>query len=251
MKMRKLYTLLVLWGVFLIAPALLVELGLFGRVDMQTNLSGAVAGLWVAGYLAQFGIFLWIMNIAGKQKIVWWFVASLLPWAIDWSLPVSPLFALLWVPLTIAVAVWIAFVNQREESLQKQGIHATGIVLEVLKPWMNVVINNVYIKRKVRLRIKREDGAPAYEGILNGLFMLGEIPSAGDRIPLVVDPARPQRFEYDKRTNATPSASAAAASGLRDSGGIADELGKLADLHDRGAISDSEFNAAKKRLLHL
>ena len=250
MKMRHLYTLLVVWCALLIAPAMLVELAVFGRIDMNSSIPGIVVLPWIVGYLAQLAVFIWIMNIVGKQKVLWWLLASLLPWAIDWTLPVSPLFALLWVPITIALAAWIALVAQRDESLQEQGIRATGVVLEVLKPLMNVVINNVYIKRKVRLRIEREDGVPAYEGILNGLFMLGEIPSVGDRIPLVVDPARPQRFEYDKETNSTqapptPSASANA----RGRGSIADDLAKLADLRDRGAITDSEFDAAKKKLL--
>src|ERR1700682_1665125 len=161
MKMRHLYTLLVVWCALLIAPAMLVELAVFGRIDMNSSIPGIVVLPWIVGYLAQLAVFIWIMNIVGKQKVLWWLLASLLPWAIDWTLPVSPLFALLWVPITIALAAWIALVAQRDESLQEQGIRATGVVLEVLKPLMNVVINNVYIKRKVRLRIEREDGVPA------------------------------------------------------------------------------------------
>ena len=169
MKMRRLYILLAAWCAALVAPGVLVELGMFGRIDMNTSITGSVALLWIVGYLVQFALFMWIMNIVDNQKVlstvIWWFVASLLPWGIDWTLPVSPLFALLWLPIVIAVAGWIAAVDQRDTSLQQHGIRATGVVLEVLKPAMNVVINNVYIKRKVRLRVEREDGAPAYEGI--------------------------------------------------------------------------------------
>jgi hypothetical protein len=124
---------------------------------------------------------------------------------------------------------------------------------------MNVVINNVYIRRRLRLRIQRQDGSPAYEGILKGLFMLGEIPSVGDRLALRIDPANPQHFDYDKDStaNAISHAASAAAS---DSGisaitsesrrqNLADELARLADLHKRGALTDSEFAAAKKKLL--
>ncbi|HEY6251879.1 MAG TPA: SHOCT domain-containing protein [Candidatus Angelobacter sp.] len=232
------------------APGLLVELGAFGRIDMNSAIPGTLALLWVVGYLLQFAVFMWIMNIVAEQKVLWWFVASLLPWAVDWTLPVSPLFFLLWFPITLAVAGWIVLVARRAESFQEHGIRATGVVLEVLKPWMNVVINNVYIKRKVRLRIEREDRTPAYEGVLNGLFMLGEIPSAGDRLPLLVDPTNPQRFEYDKGTDPEPAApvrSTAPPATVR--GNIADELAKLANLRDRGALTDSEFNAAKKKLL--
>lgn len=254
MKMRRLYILLAAWSVAVIAPGALVELGLFGRIDMNTSITGSLILLWIVGYLVQFGLFMWIMNIVDNQKVlstlIWWFVASLVPWGIDWTLPVSPLFVLLWLPIVIAIAGWIATVDQRDKSLQQHGIRATGVVLEVLKPGMNVVINNVYIKRKVRLRIEREDGAPAYEGILDGLFMLGEIPSVGDRIPLVVDPAKPQRFEYEQGTDATKAAQVVAvAPSTTSGGGIAEELEKLAKLRDRGAITSSEFEAAKRKLL--
>lgn len=250
MNMSRLKILLVVWCALMIAPALIIELGVFGRIDMQTNLTGGVIGLWIVGYLAQFGVFMWLMNIVKEQRILWWFPASLVPWAIDWTVPISPWFILLWLPITIAMAFWIYVVAQRAESLEEHGIRATGTVLEVLKPFMNVVINNVYIKRKVRLRIEREDGVPAYEGILNGLFMLGEIPSPGDRIHLLVDPANPQRFDYDKENKAMPTTRVhAAAAGATNRGNLADELDKLASLHARGVLTDSEFDAAKKKLL--
>lgn len=257
MNMRRVYVLLAAWCIFLIGPGMLVVSGVFGHFDRNSDISGLVIMAWVGGYLAQLMTFMWLMNIVGKQKILWWFVASLLPWGIDWTLPVSPLYALLWVPVTIAMAGWVALVAQRADALQQGGIRATGVVLEVLKPWMNVVINSVYIRRKVRLRIEREDGAPSYEGILKGLFMLGEIPSAGDRLPLIVDPKNPQRFEYQQGADTQPAApshytaapSHHAAASATPQGSFADELTKLADLHDRGALTDSEFDAAKKKLL--
>jgi hypothetical protein len=154
-----------------------------------------------------------------------------------------------------AVAVWIGRFSSRARALQQRGIRATGVVLEVFKPWMNVVINNVYIRRRLRLRIQRQDGTPAYEGILKGLFMLGEIPSVGDRLSLRVDPANPQHFDYDEASTATATAQAASAA-ASDSGDsrlsdsrLSDELARLADLHKRGALTDSEFAAAKKKLL--
>ncbi len=256
--MRKLYSLLTLWCVLLLAPGV-VEL--VARIDIRTSIPGYLAGLWIVGYLAQFGIFMWVMNLVGDQKVLWWFIASLLPWGVDWSVPVSPWFLLLCAAVAIAVAVWIGQSTQRAQSLQQRGIRATGVVLEVLKPWMNVVVNNVYIRRRLRLRIQRQDGSPAYEGILKGLFMLGEIPSVGDRLALRVDPANPQHFDYDEASTAnatSPAASAAAASDFGEGRlsaehlsheRLSDELARLADLRDRGTLTDSEFAAAKKKLL--
>jgi hypothetical protein len=252
MNTRRLYILLVAWCAFLLAPGVLVALGLFGRLDMRTNFPGGLALLWVLGYLAQFFTFMALMNVAHKQRIVWWFIASLLPWAVDWSQPVSPWFLLGGFVVTIAVALWIAHDAREESALIEHGVRATGVVLQVFKPLMNVVINNVYIKRKLRLRIEREDGVPAYEGILHGLFMLGEIPSVGDRLPLRVDPAKPQRFEID---DTDTSATAAAAANFHESratpshSDMAGQLERLARLRDRGALTASEFDAAKKKLL--
>ena len=253
--MRRLHLLLIAWCVLLLAPGLLE---IFWSIDIATSISGSLAAVWVVGYLAQFGVFMWIMNLVPEQKVLWWFIASLLPWGVDWSVPASPWLFLVGAALAIAVATWIGRFAQRTKSLQEQGVRATGVVLEVLKPRMNVVINNVYIRRRVRLRIQREDGTPAYEGILKGLFMLGEIPSVGDRLHLRVDPANPQHFDYDQA-----STSAAAATAPRSSaepfhsgqgdhsshGDLAAELARLADLRDRGALTDSEFAAAKKKLL--
>jgi hypothetical protein len=250
--MRKLYSVLTLWCVLLLAPGLFEALG-------NTTLNGVLAAVWVVGYLAQFSVFMWMMNLVPEQKVLWWFIASMLPWIIDWTVPSSAWLLLLWTAVAIAVAAGIGRFAQGAKSLQEQGIRATGTVLEVFKPWMNVVINNVYIRRKLRLRIQREDRTPAYEGILKGLFMLGEIPSVGDRLALRVDPANPQHFDYDKASTETAQAASATAAsdfGERRLSGeqlsherLSDELARLADLHKSGALTDSEFAAAKSKLL--
>lgn len=256
--MRKIYSVLTLWCVLLLAPGVYEALG-------NVTLNGTLAAIWVVGYLAQFFVFMWLLNLVPEQKILWWFIASLLPWIIDWTVPSSTWFLLLWAAVAIASAAWIASVSSRASALQQHGIRATGTVLEVFKPWMNVVVNNVYIRRRLRLSIQRQDGAPPYEGILKGLFMLGEIPSVGDRLSLRVDPANPQHFDYDQASSATTSATthtpahAASASAFESDisaitsessrQDLADELARLADLHKRGALTESEFAAAKKKLL--
>jgi len=258
--MSKINSLLIAWCVLLLAPGIFEA---FGNV----TLNGTLAAVWIVGYLVQFGVFMWIMNLVSEQKVLWWFVASLVPWGVDWTVPSSSWFLLLWAAVAIASAVWIGSVSNRASALQQRGIRATGTVLEVFKPWMNVVVNNVYIRRRLRLRIQRQDGAPPYEGIFKGLFMLGEIPSVGDRLNLRVDPANPQHFDYDKASTDTATAaatthttthaasaaafdsdiSAAASESTRQN--LADELARLADLHKHGALTDSEFAAAKKKLL--
>ncbi len=263
MNLRRIYTLLVVWVVLLTGPANLVALGVFGAVDAHKSIGGTLALSWVLGYLAQFGVFMWIMKLVDNQDsiwrtVIWWFAASLLPWALDWTPPGSLLFPV-WYAVAIGLAVWIAFAARGAESFKERGVRATGTVLEVLKPMMNVVINNVYIKRKVRLRIKRSDGAPEYEATWNGLFMLGEIPSPGDRVSVLIDPENPQRIEYDDSGSPDSAAGGksqtAAAAGQRTTPSenaaenIGEELERLASLHERGALTDAEFVAAKKKLL--
>jgi|GEM_PF-973263 len=249
MKLHRLYILLGLWLVLLFAPGVVLALGFFGQIDAKTKISGVVANLWIVGYLLQFGVFMVIMRITRQQKFVWWLGASLLPWAIDWTLPLNLLYAPLWLAIAVGMIVWIAVDARWDASMQESGIRGVGVVLEVFRPWMNVVINRVYIKRKLRLRIERNDGAAPYEVLYKGLFMIGNIPSPGDRIPLLIDPANPKRFEYNaggtKASSTSPHDSSSSSQRKRS---VADELAKLADLHDRGALSDAQFEAAKNKV---
>jgi hypothetical protein len=200
---RKFYPLLVSWALLAVAPGLFVTLGVIGGpINVNTALGGTAVITWVVGWLLQYAAFFWLMALTRKQNFVWWFIASLVPWAADWTTPVSPVLLVVWPVVVFATAVWIARTEGGYESLEEHGIHAKGVVLQVYNPMMNVVINNVYIKRKVRLRVERSDGTAPYEATYNGLFMLGEIPSVGDGIPLLVDPANPQHFQYDD-TSAT------------------------------------------------
>jgi hypothetical protein len=198
---RKFYPLLISWVLLAICPAVFTTYGIIGApVTLNSGITGASAGVWVAGWLLQFAAFFWLMALARKQNFIWWFVASGVTWAIDWTMGVSPVFAVLWTAVIIATAIWIAISERSYESLEEHGVRASGVVLQVYNPMMNVVVNNVYIKRKLRLRIERSDGAAPYEADYNGLFMLGEIPSAGDKIPLLVDPANPNHFQYDDKS---------------------------------------------------
>jgi hypothetical protein len=269
--MRRVNLLLIAWCALLLAPAALSAAGVFGRYGHGTTLGGPLAGAWIVGYLAQFFVFMALMQTVGEQKILWWLVASLLPWVSDWATAASSQYLALSFAATVAVAWWIARVAVATRFMAEHGLRASGEVIEVLEPLMNVVINRVYIRRTVRLRIVRDDGAPAYEARLKGLFMLGEVPKPGDKLRLLVDPNRPQHLVPDS-TKPTPSSSshshesatrthtpAPPSTWLPPSesphpshaapSNLAEELEKLAKLHDRGVLDAREFAAAKKKLL--
>jgi hypothetical protein len=250
MQAARLHLLLILWCLLVAVPGVLVTLGAFGPFRGGTEAGGGIVGFWIAGYLAQIAIFVWITRIVDKQILLWWLAASLLPWGFDWILPVHPVYGSFLFLVLIAIAVWIGAVAGRDEWLRQHGVRAVGVVLEVLKPWMNVVINNVYIKRKVRVRIERRDGVPPYEGLYHGLFMIGDLPSRGDRLPLLVDPKNPKRFAYDKEGSEAYAASDGSwATASPEEPPLVKELEKLSELHQRGELTDAEFTAAKKKLL--
>lgn len=200
MNLPRLYALLALWTVLLLTPAILMLAGLFGPIQSKIPITSTIILLWIGCYLAQFFLFLWIMANVGEQNILWKMATSLIPWAIDWTLPLSWNYALLWGPLLALIIAWVVAVAHRKESLLKHGIRAVGTVIEVMKPWTNVIINKVYIRRNLRLCIEREDGELPYEGVFKGLFLLGEIPSPGDKIRLLVDFKNPLRFVEERKT---------------------------------------------------
>ena len=49
----------------------------------------------------------------GWAQVVWWIVASLLPWAVDWAVPVYPTTIGLWVRILLGTVVWIALAAGR------------------------------------------------------------------------------------------------------------------------------------------
>jgi hypothetical protein len=181
---------------------------------------------------------------ASRAGIGGWFLASTMPFVADWTVPVAP-----WSPAAVLVVVgayaaWFYSRVERSEELLHNGIPATGTVLEVKTPLMNTIINDVYIRRTMTLRIERSDGAPPYEADYAGTFMLGEIPTPGAVFELRVDPRDPMHFE----TVDSPAAPQIPQTSRQDPT-LAEQLRQLDELHRRGTLTDEEFTAAKQRVL--
>lgn len=237
-------SLLAAWCVTLVAPAWIAYFA-FRETGLDASITGSVVGVWIVGYLIQFFIFMAVARQSTGNSIVGWLLASTMPFIADWSVPVAP-----WSPAAVFLvvagyAVWFYSQLGRSDDLQHNGIPATGTVLEVKKPIMNMVINNVYIRRTMMLRIQRSDGTPPYDAKYSGTFMLGEIPSPGAVFNLRVDPRNPNHFEtVDGDVEA-----AAPTHFPQDDPTITEQLQKLDDMHVRGALTDDEFAAAKQRVL--
>jgi hypothetical protein len=234
--------LLALWCLLALAPAVIIAV--FIGVDTEDP-SGTVLLIWIAGYLAQIGVFLVITMKADGGSFVGWVIASLVPWSANWAAPISPWWLIACAAIVAGYSWWFYRSLARSRSLQRDSVPARGVVLKVEKPVMNVVVNNVYVRRTLLLRIERADGVAPYEAKFKGLFEIGDVPEAGSALRLRVDPANPRHFEA---VNDGGESSYTPAQAVTDT--IADQLQRLAELHRRGDLTDAEFTAAKCRILN-
>jgi hypothetical protein len=104
-KLRTVGLLLALWCVLAIAPAVVLTF----VMDVDTDdPAGYVVLTWVGGYLLQFGVFMVLaMKTQRTDKFLGWLIASLVPWAADWSAPVSPWWLLPCAALVIGYSWWL------------------------------------------------------------------------------------------------------------------------------------------------
>lgn len=240
-----------LWCVLVIAPAALTT-SLF-KISINSSISGAVIGVWVIGYLAQFAVFFVIGRKLPHIPTLGWLLASIMPFAADWSAPASWWVLVICAAIVVGYATWLTWSVYGFDRLTRDGVRAKAVVIEVKRPLFNTVINDVYIRRTLRLRIERPDGTAPYEVTLKDTFMLGEIPQPGARLSVLVDPLRPQHVEFASKTATSksnqPRSTRTMGRTQQLEPDITEQLRKLTTMHRSGDLSDAEFAAAKKRLL--
>lgn len=184
------------WWALTVLPALLVAGGLFGDVDADTDVEGPVILTWVVGYLLQMGTIYLVGAAAGFRRMWWIFVASALPWVVDFTAPYGTPQLLAGVLGAAVLAGAIAYTALRHLALTEGGRAVAATVLKVYRNRMNVVINNVYIRRTVLLEIPAADGT-TYQGKLHLLYEIGTGPSVGETLRLRVDARNPRRYCLD------------------------------------------------------
>jgi hypothetical protein len=101
--LRTVGLLLALWCVLAIAPALIIAV--FIGVDTEDP-SGTVLLIWIAGYLAQIGVFLVITMKAGGGSTLGWLIASLVPWSANWAAPISPWWLIACAAVVVGYSWW-------------------------------------------------------------------------------------------------------------------------------------------------
>lgn len=240
---RTIAGLSVLWWGLIVAPAL-VATRLLDHAG-ATSAKGGVLAVWLGGYIAQFVVFLMISRRSPRPAVLGWVIASVVPWAADWTAPLSTWWLVLWTAIVAAYAAWWVGQVSRVDQLRADGLAASGVVLEVIRPTFNVVVNKDASRRVLRLRVERPDGTAPYEARVTATFILGELPEADDRVAVRVDPARPhlvELIEDEPIVRAAPQPEDLPPE-------VAERLQTLKTMRDRGDLTDAEFATARKRLL--
>ena len=140
--------------------------------------------------------------------------------------------------------------------LVRSGARGIGTIVEVGDTGMTVNENPRIV---IRMRIEPLDGSPAVERSKTVTVSRVALPRAGERYPAWFDRADPEKwmFATDMDESAPAEVKEMFARAAAGAGGAADgpedspveELARLTELWQQGALTDAEFADAKARLL--
>ncbi|HUS22800.1 MAG TPA: hypothetical protein VMZ66_12405 [Aeromicrobium sp.] len=144
---------------------------------------------WGLGFVAALALFIRIARITDTTDLWPWLVASILPWAVNVTVPDIPISIPVFVLAAGLFAGWIFRQASASDRLQHAGVPGTGTVIELIEPkFAGAAVNNGYARRSVRLTVERPDKTKTYQAVLRDLFKVEELPAPGDKIALRIDP---------------------------------------------------------------
>jgi hypothetical protein len=188
---------LVVWWFLVVLPGILTLAGAFGDIGEDTEVSGSIVAVWLFCYLGQLAMVFVMQHAAGgRSHTLWFLVASLLPWVVDWGVPFGAVVATIVLAASVALAGVIGYLAFRQMNLDTHGTQVEATVIKVLPNYMNVVINSVYIRRRVRVQFTLPGGEPQQRTV-HVLYEIGNTPSPGDHLTLRVDPKHPWHLALD------------------------------------------------------
>jgi hypothetical protein len=126
--------------------------------------------------------------------------------------------------------------NETPGTLVGGGQPAVGTVLSVSDT--GTTLNDDPLA-SLRLRVEPADGSASFEAVARRLVSRLAVPRPGDRFRVEYDPADQTRLAIGEALPGGP---------VQDS--FVDQLVKLDELRRSGALTQSEFDSAKARLLH-
>lgn len=133
--------------------------------------------------------------------------------------------------------------NAIEQSLLlRTGVAAPAQIIDVADTSWTV---NDDPRVELTVRVSPPDGSAPFELKRKLLVSRVKIPRAGERLTVYYDPDDPSKFTF-RNADVADDEPAEAGAGAPDP---VDQIARLAELHESGALSDAEFADAKKRLL--
>ena len=182
------------WLGFAIGPGLLVSSGTIGTIDTDGDVSGAVFGTWLLGFLLSLAWLVVVEKAAGHTHHWWLVTGSMLPWLVDFTSAFSPGPQWVSIGLTVLNAVAMVLVVLRS-AWTEHGTPATATVVKVLPTFLhlNYVVNDVHVRRRVLVDVQRPDGSHDQRA-LGMLCEIGTSPGVGDTLQVLVDPQHTDRI---------------------------------------------------------
>ena len=134
-------------------------------------------------------------------------------------------------------AGWDTF---RQSHLVRTGVAAPATIVDVADTGTTI---NESPRVELRIRVTPADGTEPFELRRKLVVSRVKVPRAGERLTVFYDPDDPANFTFKNEDAVDGDAEAPVAADP------VDQLARLAELHERGALSDEEFSEAKQRLL--
>jgi hypothetical protein len=179
------------------------------------------------------------------------------------SAPVIAVYVVLWL-LTFAYAMylWIAVMRYGDRRLVKRGVKGTAQVVSAKETsWAMSAGEYEGIGAPTVWKYGLDVTVPDKERYQTTLYICAHL-ETGETLPVYVSRLNPKRVTIDLAEQAAARASTrpvrdgktkvrvvASEFAPAPAPHVADELTKLADLRDRGALTDAEFEAQKAKLL--
>jgi hypothetical protein len=141
--------------------------------------------------------------------------------------------------------------TRAQELLDSGGRIAWATVLEAREKWQSETpgLSDVKITSHMHLKLRVEpEGEPAFEASF-GQALTQTVPITGWICKVVFDPADRSKIAMIDGTAVRPAAAPVQAVAPPDHSPV-DQLTKLAELKDRGELTDAEFQSAKAKLLN-
>lgn len=173
----------------------------------------------------------------------------------------------LWIlSFVYAMYLWIAVIRYGDRRLLKRGVKGTAEVLSAKETSWQMAAGEYYgIGAPNVWKYRLNVSLPGKEPYATTLYICAHL-REGEAVPIVASRLNPKRVTVDVAAHASARAAADAVPGstklrrrlpvtlIRQPAAapvpdVADELTKLADLRDRGALTDAEFEAQEANLL--